>query len=260
MKNLVDIFDKVARRMQIDFDEARAALDHSSLKGDAFEESFRGFLRRYLPKKLDILQGTIIDAQGNTTRQLDVIITDAASTPIFYESGNTRVVPAEMVYAVIEVKANLDIAELKRSLENMASVRALSKTAYQPGGVFVTELSLYGKNFTIWPTNYYIFAIDSAPLDNLCAFLRDYYNQHNLPPENRIDSICVLNRGMIVNQDAYGNIDALPTATTRLGSIKTKRPLLLFYVMTSRYWFQTQLPPLNIIPYLQDMNFGDNEH
>jgi hypothetical protein len=92
---LSDIFDNVSRQMQLDFDQARAAITHPGLKGSAFEEAFREFLRRYLPRKLDVLQGIIVDAQGKSSKQLDVIVCDSASTPVFYESGDTRVVPSD---------------------------------------------------------------------------------------------------------------------------------------------------------------------
>src|SRR5665213_203169 len=102
-------------------------------------------------------------------------------------------------------------------------------------------------------------AVDSAPLDSLSAHLRDYYNARTSPPEKRIDTICVLNRGIICNQMAGENYDALPSPGSIIANLNTKRSLLLFYALTSRYWFQTVAPPFNILPYLRNMNFGANE-
>jgi hypothetical protein len=106
--SVAGIFDKVAKRMRLDMDEAREALSHAGLKGSSFEDIFREFLRKYLPLSLDISTGQIIDSHGGITRQLDVIISDTAKTPIFYSKGEVRVIPIECVYAVIEVKAKLD--------------------------------------------------------------------------------------------------------------------------------------------------------
>jgi len=131
--NIVGIFDQVAQKMRADFEEAREALKHPGLKGTAFEETFRSFLRDYLPQSLDISTGTLVDAHGGVSRQLDVIISDSAKTPIFYRSGDIRVIPVECAYAVIEVKAYLDANELNRKggvFQNMESVRNLKKTAY----------------------------------------------------------------------------------------------------------------------------------
>lgn len=254
---LATIFDMVASQMGTDFEQARAALPHPGLKGSALEEAFRGFLRKYLPSKLDVSHGIVIDASGQSSKQMDVIISDALGTPIFYESGETRVVPAEMVYAVIEVKANLNLGELDRCLENMASVRSLAKAAYQPGTS--APINMYGQIFTAWPINYFVFSIDSAPLESVSAHLLDYYTTRASPPERRIDTICVLNRGVICNQVPPGNYDALPSSVSKIAHLKTKRALLLFYALTSRYWFQCVLPPFNSVPYLQGMNFGVDE-
>ena len=221
--------------MRNDFEHARTALTHPGMKGSAFEQAFRDFLRKYLPKKLDISQGILVDASGATSKQLDVIISDALGTPIFYESGETRVTPTEMAYAVIEVKAKLDKGELDRCLQNMMSIRKLSKTAFQPG----TEapVRMYGKVFTAWPVNYYIFAIDSAPLEKLREHLTECYSANASPTEQRIDTICVLNRGVILNQLKSDEFGALPEPGSRVGSTETTRALLLFFALTSRYWF-----------------------
>jgi hypothetical protein len=255
--DLVNVFDRVADQMRSDFEQARSSLNHAGLKGSAFEEGFRGFLRRYLPAKLDISQGTLVDASGNSSKQLDVIISDANATPIFYKSSDTRVLPVEMAYAVIEVKAHLDILELDRCLHNMMSVRNLSKTAFQPGTS--SPIAMYGAVHAAWPINYYVFAIDSAPLDSLRVYLSDYYNNHASPPQRRIDTICVLNGGLILNRLESDMFDALPAPGSAVVSLKTKRPLLLFYALTSRYWFQATLPPFNILPYLGNMDFGQLE-
>lgn len=99
MASVVDIFDQVAEKMRSDLAQSRSALQHPSLKGSSFEEVFRAFLREYLPKTLDVSSGVAVDSEGRSTRQLDMIVSDAAKTPIFYRSADTRVVPIEGVYS-----------------------------------------------------------------------------------------------------------------------------------------------------------------
>lgn len=143
---IAEIFDEVAQQMRSDLKKARSAVQHPGLKGALFEETFRTFLRHYLPKSLDISSGVLVDANGNDSRQIDVIISDAAKTPIFYKSGEVRVIPIECAYAAIEVKAYLDSTELGRVFENMKSVRHLEKKAYyKPDGVIKHRDKLYGK-------------------------------------------------------------------------------------------------------------------
>ncbi len=124
---IAEIFDEVAKQMRSDFEKAQKAVNQPGLKGASFEETFRTFLKEYLPRSLDISTGVLVDSLGSISRQLDVIISDSAKTPIFYQSGNTRVIPIECAYAVIEIKAYLNANELKKVFQNMESVRNLKK-------------------------------------------------------------------------------------------------------------------------------------
>ena len=154
--------------MRSDLRKARSALSHPGLKGSSFEETFRTFLRQYLPKTLDVSTGIIVDAQGNPpSRQIDVIISDAAKTPILFASGEIRVVPIECVYSVIEVKSFLDTNELKRAYENMRSLRRLEKRAYYPLDVLDYSATTYGRTWDIWPVNFFLFAFDAIDLFTL---------------------------------------------------------------------------------------------
>lgn len=82
--NVAEIFAQVANQMRADVERARAAMNHAGLKGSEFEKTFRKFLRQYLPASLDISTGQVVDSKGGVSKQLDVIIADAAKTPILY--------------------------------------------------------------------------------------------------------------------------------------------------------------------------------
>ncbi len=125
--DLGEKFDNISKKMRIDFDDVRNSIKHPGEKGRSGEEIFREFLRLYFPKTLDISTGFIIDSNSNQSKQIDVIISDAARTPIFYENLSVRILPVECVYAVIEVKTMLDSTRLQQSFENMKSVRKLEK-------------------------------------------------------------------------------------------------------------------------------------
>jgi len=57
-------FSKISEQMNTDLERIRDAnRQNPDLKGIQFEEIFRKFLRLYLPKKLDISTGTIIDSK-----------------------------------------------------------------------------------------------------------------------------------------------------------------------------------------------------
>ena len=250
------IFDEVANQMRSDIEKARSALKHPGLKGEAFEETFRTFLRNYLPRSLDVSTGILVDAHGASTRQLDAIVSDTARTPIFYASGQVRVIPVECAYAVIEVKAKLDTGELERVFENMGSVRSLQKTAfYKYEGPIVHSQFMYGTSWDIWPINYYVFAYDSVDLKTVADYIQQYHKSKDLPVHQRIDTVCVLDKGVVCNQDAAGNLDALPEPHSSLGFRRTSRSLLLFYALTSRYFNHATLPNFRFTDYIKKIKF-----
>jgi hypothetical protein len=133
------------------------------MKGASAEGTLRAFLRDYLPRSLDMSSGVLVDAEENVSRQLDVIVSDAAKTPVFFRSGEDRVIPVECSYAVIEVESNPSAKELEGAFKNMLSVRALTKTAYYEEDNPITHTkNLYGHKWKIWPTNLFVFAFDST--------------------------------------------------------------------------------------------------
>ena len=250
------IFDQVAQKMRADFKQARSALKHSGLKGASFEDTFHTFLRQYLVPSLSISSGVIIDAHGGISRQIDTLITDAAKTPILFRSREIRVVPVECVYAVIEVKAYLDSAELNRVFENMLSVRALKKTAYVPrSGVIIEREYMYGKEWDIWPINYFVFAYESIPLDTIADLISKKHQELSLPEYSRIDSVCVLDKGVICNRSSDGMFDALPEPSSKIFVCTTTKALLLFYTLISRYFNQARLPNFRFTDYLGEITF-----
>ena len=255
--NIAEIFDEVAKQMRSDLKKARiAAAKHPGLKGASFEENFRNFLRQYLPRSLDVSTGVLVDALGSASRQLDVIISDSAKTPIFYRSGEIRVIPVECAYAVIEVKASLDANELDRGFQNMESVKRLRKIAYiEPAGPIIHRANLYGKEWKIWPINYYVFAYDSIELMTLAEHIDERHQNKKLPEHLRIDTVCVLDKGVICNQRTDGKVDALPQPGSKLYVCKTSRSLLLFYALTSTYFNQARLPNFRFTDYLGKLTF-----
>ena len=144
-----EVFEEVSAQMRSDFDKSKSALSHAGLKGSSNEEIVKLFLKQYLPKNLEISTGLVVDSKGGVSRQLDIIIHDAAKTPIFFQSADTRVIPVECVYAVIEVKAYLDKSELEKSFQNMRSVKELEKVAFfQPNSEIIETKNLFGKEWS----------------------------------------------------------------------------------------------------------------
>ncbi|WP_440948681.1 DUF6602 domain-containing protein [Methanosarcina sp. T3] len=257
--NMREIFKNISNSMRAELEITRSAIPHSGEKGQINEEVFRNFLSKYLPKSLDISTGFVIDTNGGISRQLDIIISDAAKTPIFFENGKSnkkiRVIPVECVYAIIEVKTKLTKQEIDSCIVNMESVKKLEKKAYvlPPRSIRINILQ-YGKEWDICPVNYYVFAYEADNLQVLRDYLLEKVKEKDLPVHLRVDTICVLNEGLITNWlPKISKFESLPEEGSDLIVISTEDALLLFYLITSRHFFQTYLPcimPVHYAPFI----------
>ena len=252
--NLPDIFTEISLEMRSELEKTRAALGHSGLKGQANEESVRRFLADHFPPSLEFVSGQAVDATGRLSRQLDIMVIDRARTPIFYREGTVRVVPSEGLVAVVEVTAKLTRKKLSEAIENMLSVKTLEKTAYFEGseGPLVATFNAYGQEWTHLPTFYFLFAFESQSLDRMREAAAQEITDRGLQPSTRIDTMCVLDAGVITNLFDDGMIDALPTASSSVGSYSTEHALLLFYLLISRYLLQAGVAPIEIRRYVPD--------
>jgi len=254
--DLERVFEEISTQMRSDLAKAQGALSHPGLKGQTNEETVRQFLRQYLAKTLDIASGILVDSNGAQSRQLDLIICDSAKTPTFYQSAETRVIPVECAYAVVEIKAYLDKAELEGAFQNMKSVKALPKTKtafFRPAGAIVYSNTLYGTDWEYWPIHYFIFAYDSPSLESVLSNLM--HLQNNEEVHNRIDLVCVLDKGVIVNRGRDGTFSALPTPGSTAVASATTKPLLFFYTLISMILNQARMDNFNLKPYLARMRF-----
>lgn len=74
--------------------------------GNEVEESIRNYLSRMLPPRYFVSQGHLIDRNGKTSPQLDVIISDNFNIPsLMTTKDGTRYIPIDSVYAVGEIKS-----------------------------------------------------------------------------------------------------------------------------------------------------------
>jgi hypothetical protein len=249
--NIQDAFKSIEARLKADLSEARASLSHALSKGAANEEAAKILLRSRLPRNLDISTGFLIDCDGNISKQLDIIIHDAAKTPILYELAEVRIIPVECAYAVIEVKTDLTSAALNLCIENMRSVKSMIKRAFYDEGVIVTPTMAYGKEYKDWPLMYFVFAFDSAPLNSIAQRLIESHSSSDL--DKRIDCIYTLQRGLLANNGVEG-ISAIPSPTSKLVSIESDA-LLLFYALISQYFNQAYMRKFRFSDYINCMQW-----
>jgi hypothetical protein len=97
--------------------------------GDVNEKHFTEIIRRYLPNRYAVDTGIVIDSNGETSDQIDVVVFDNQYTPTLLDQKNHHFIPAESVYAVFEVKPHIDKVYLEYAGNKAKSVRDLKRTS-----------------------------------------------------------------------------------------------------------------------------------
>lgn len=255
--DIESVFRYSAEKMKLEWKSIRASLEQSGNKGTSLEKIVIEFLRQYLPKNLGITSGEITDSDGNSTKQMDVIIYDEIKSPLLYDVGDIRVIPIECVYAVIEVKSNIasqnDVDDL---FEKMASVKKLQKTSFYPkkGGI-IHSVSIYGKDWVIWPVHFFAFAINSMNIDTLADKIDQKHKQEKAGVDKRIDAVCVLEKGIVINKLESGTYSALPEPNSEIVFHASENPLMFFYVLISRYLNQAWMPNFNFLKFTKNVSY-----
>jgi hypothetical protein len=107
----------------------RETLCHPTSKGDATEDEWLCLLKNHLPNRYQADKAFVIDATGQQSDQIDIIIYDRQYTPLLYNQNKQIFIPAESVYAVLEVKQTLNVDNLLYAGRKIASVRNLKRTS-----------------------------------------------------------------------------------------------------------------------------------
>lgn len=71
---LQNVFEGIGKQMLLDFSQIQSQVKHPGERGSEREESLRAFLKSYLPSKYGIDSGEIVDEDGNTSKQCDIVI------------------------------------------------------------------------------------------------------------------------------------------------------------------------------------------
>lgn len=126
---MTQILDGLQARLEGELRGNRAAVTHPGARGEASEEDWLRVLRDHMPRRYQADRAFVIDSQGSCSEQVDVVVYDRQYSPFLYNQANQRYVPAESVYAVLEVKQDLNREHVRYAGEKAASVRRLHRTS-----------------------------------------------------------------------------------------------------------------------------------
>ncbi|QIE59292.1 hypothetical protein G5B37_06860 [Rasiella rasia] len=130
---LRELFSGLQSQMIAQLSTNRNNIKHSTSKGDALENAWIEWLKKYLPNRYSVDKGIVIDSTGETSDQIDIIIYDNWFTPFIFSQNGFHYIPAEGVYAVFECKPDISgssdgITNIEYTGKKIESVRKLKRT------------------------------------------------------------------------------------------------------------------------------------
>lgn len=128
-KFLREAFSAEQEVLRVKLDLSGKSITHNGVMGEVNELHFIEVLRKYLPNRYGLTQGIVVDCNGATSDQIDIIIFDPQYTPTLLDQQSHRFIPAEAVYAVFEVKPTINKNYLEYAADKAASVRRLERTS-----------------------------------------------------------------------------------------------------------------------------------
>src|SRR5437870_3744205 len=100
---------------------------HPGEGGRARENAIVEFLEKLVPKNFQVSTGFVIDALGNISPQIDIVISRRGYHPVF-EVGGVKHFMIESVHAVVENKSRItDRATLTDALGKIKSVKKMDR-------------------------------------------------------------------------------------------------------------------------------------
>lgn len=105
--------------------EQAANFDHKGVRGNERAAALAEFLQLHLPSVFAVGKGEARDYGDNVSGELDLFIYDRLTAAPIQTGSESLIVPAEALYAVIEVKSVLSQAEIDICLTAAMKVRSL---------------------------------------------------------------------------------------------------------------------------------------
>jgi hypothetical protein len=228
----------VEAQMRAKLDEIRATFAHAGDKGTSVEDSFRAFLRGYLPRRLAVGHGEIVDRQMRRSRQTDVVIvTD--DHPFTFTADLPGLFFIEGVCGAGEVKTNLTGADLQKALESSCQFKRM-KAEPGEGSIVCSNPSDLERFYKCPP--WFVVAVESqlslpAILKKNIEFTRD----RGLEPDGLLDAVFVLDRGWVINfGDGKGSMQfEIPGGEPVAGWVHKRSGSVLFDLLA---WLSIVMP------------------
>lgn len=98
----------------------RSLVRHWQTDGEWKESVVRSFLRRHLPRSVEVGRGFVVSPKGPST-QIDVLLFDT-NKPVLFRDGDLAVVTPDAVVGAIEVRTGVDGGEFDEAAEKLCNL------------------------------------------------------------------------------------------------------------------------------------------
>lgn len=201
---------------------------HRGKLGENREAVLQRFFSTYLPQRFGVGTGFALLGAEQVSTQQDVVIYDKLNNPVLFPESAAPLFPPSALAAVIEVKSKLTRPELRKAVEKSIALKQGIRASFadHPAPPQIEALSC-------------LFAFDSGklPLAGLLTTLADHEDALGAEPIDRLDLLCVLQKGLIVGGRVFYSLSMdgqvltphAPPHHQRCMALETEHELLLFY-------------------------------
>ncbi|EIU6789360.1 hypothetical protein L5152_004222 [Vibrio vulnificus] len=187
---------------------------HNLEYGEYRERVLVKLLKTILPNNLDVGTGFIVNSEGVTSTQCDIVIFDKNETPALEGDLGQRFFPVECVVAVGEVKSSIDsvsklneyikklnvIAEVKNIIQDTRPV-TVGDDEYEPKPIIDPKDSL----FTFIVCSDFKFKLDLSKIEDFGRY-----------PANKLNCVLSLKDGLICRKKSNGVICHYPISESNI--------------------------------------------
>ncbi len=205
-----ELIAAAGKKLRDDFDYIKKSNPHYAERGNEAEDILIKFLNDYLPKRYAASTGFVIDSTNEISKQVDVIVYDVINSPVFRKDERVMILPSDNVAIAIEVKTNLNKAELIDAAQKISRVKSLKKS---PIGNVDQQVTM--SDVVVTKTTGIVFAYSSTTsLETLANNLAEI--NKDIPFNEWIDEIIVLDKGLItyyvqspIGKGIFGTISSI---------------------------------------------------
>lgn len=191
------------------FEQSKNIL-HNGSKGTVRENIVNKVIRPFLPACYGLSGGEAFDSEGNTSKQLDLVVYDSVFSYIIPYIDNYIQFPCESIYGNIEIKSFLNKDELMKAIDNIKSMKSLKREGTHSWTVTpLVSIKINGLPDNTDRNPYFgiIFAYDSVEVLTVLNYLENLDIPSNLLP----NAIVLYSKRTIIFQATDSNIEGFPS-------------------------------------------------